>query len=111
MWRLLLLAAILVVPASAAAQFMDGNRLYARLQAGKRSDGVVEAAIATGYVTGVADAYPNCIPAGVTVGQLVDIALQYLEDHPEKRQLPAVTLVATAISEKFPCAPKGSSIK
>jgi hypothetical protein len=111
MWRVFLLAAMLAIPASAAAQFMDGNRLYGRLQAGKRSDGAVEGAIASGYVTGVADAYPNCIPAGVTVGQLSDIILQYLEDHPEKRQLPAVTLVATAISERFPCAQKGSSIK
>ena len=111
MWRLLLLAAMLAIPASATAQYMDGNRLYERLQAGKRSDGAVEGAIATGYVTGVADAYPNCIPAGVTVGQLFDTALQYLEDHPEKRNLPAATLVTTAISEKFPCAQKGSSIK
>lgn len=101
----------MVIPASAAAQYMDGNRLYGRLQAGKRSDGAVEEAIAIGYVTGVADASPNCIPDEVTVGQLSKIILQYLEAHPEKRQLPAVTLVTTAISEKFPCAQKGSPVK
>lgn len=70
------------------------------------------------YVIGVADtvmAYRTmfqlmgrpkaapCLAEGVTARQLVDIAKNYLRDHPEKRQNAADGLVFSSMAEAFPC--------
>jgi hypothetical protein len=44
-----------------------------------------------------------CIPPNVTVGQGVDIFVNYLRAHPESRHLPASAILATALIEAFPC--------
>ena len=44
-----------------------------------------------------------CLPAGVTLGQMSDVAVRYLQAHPEIRHHPAVALVRAALFEAFPC--------
>jgi hypothetical protein len=44
-----------------------------------------------------------CWPLGVTMGQHKDTFMTYLKDHPEARHEPAVKLLHTALTEKWPC--------
>lgn len=46
---------------------------------------------------------PVCRPDGVTVGQIVDIVVKYLENHPEERHEYAHKLVLTVLIENFKC--------
>jgi len=58
-----------------------------------------------GYVAGVVDMlYTVCLPDGMTRQQVIDVLTLWLRDHPEKRHLPASSLVAGALKEKFPCS-------
>ena len=68
------------------------------------------------YVEGVIDALQStfsalrmqqhalfCLPQGVISRQLVDIAINYLRDHPEQRHNVASANVALALANAFPC--------
>jgi hypothetical protein len=46
-----------------------------------------------------------CMPEHADAGQITDVAVRFLASHPERRHLPAVTLVAEALAEAFPCPP------
>jgi hypothetical protein len=69
--------------------------------------------LCAGFVVGIADAMSNvtgvlgrraCIPLpAVPRGQVIDVVKRYLEQHPETRHDSAVSLVAQALSEAFPC--------
>jgi hypothetical protein len=69
-----------------------------------------------GYIEGIADAmaggvmtqvydYKACVPnePGISAGQLKDIILRYLTNHPETRDWAGAGLVAHALEETFPC--------
>ena len=65
-----------------------------------------------GYTSAISDAMGDggivrgriaCIPVGVTRGQVEDVAVQFLKQHPEKRHFAADSLVAQALSKAFPC--------
>ena len=65
-----------------------------------------------GFIGGIADAmgagniingYRACLPAGVELGQVKDIVIQYLNANTQTRHLSAGGLVADAISNAFPC--------
>ena len=64
------------------------------------------------YISGVADTtasggvirgLKNCRHTHVTVQQLGDVVVQFLQKHPELRHHAASYLVAQALSESFPC--------
>lgn len=44
-----------------------------------------------------------CQPAKSTNGQLMDVVLKYLRDHPSERHLPISILAYSALIEAFPC--------
>ena len=44
-----------------------------------------------------------CPGQGVTNQQVGEVVIKWLNDHPEKRQLPAPFIVMTALNEAFPC--------
>ncbi len=44
-----------------------------------------------------------CIPKGVEPGQVLEVARNYLGEHPEGRHRPAASLVLVALAEVFPC--------
>jgi len=65
-----------------------------------------------GYLQGIADVmlagnevngYHVCIPPGILVGQLEDIALQFLRANPAVRHAATAGLVAKAYQQSFPC--------
>jgi hypothetical protein len=75
--------------------------------------------LCSGYINGVFDVAevfdedPNksqwyggwtaCVPAGVKVGQLVEVVKKWLREHPEDWHYNASSLVAEAFSKTWPC--------
>lgn len=63
-----------------------------------------------GYVSGVVDSgaldspwLRYCLPAGIKVPQMADVAYKYLVDKPATRHLGAAHLVRQALREAWPC--------
>jgi len=62
-----------------------------------------------GYITGIVDAMnmenPTCMKggSGISVRQVHDVAVQYLQSHPADRNYSADSLVRTAINDAFSC--------
>jgi hypothetical protein len=76
----------------AAAYFQDGNALYESCQ------NPAEQGYCLGYIVGIADAFGVgehrfCFPDHVKQGQLRDVVMLYLTNHPESRHRPAASLV------------------
>ena len=67
-----------------------------------------------GYIGGVADVdglegatFPerqrSCVPDNVSNGQLMDVVVKYLKEHPEERHMLAAILIVEALTKAFPC--------
>jgi hypothetical protein len=82
--------------------FLSGNELYQKCTAE-----AVGKSYCVGYVTGIADVMQIskslCVPDGVTVGQMVDVIVKYLRDHPEKRHYSVAAATFNTLSQTFPC--------
>jgi hypothetical protein len=99
-----------------SASFFTGVELHERLADWKRnpSKDIVSAAVGYGFVVGVADAIHGykeprtgfCYsrPDRVTTTELVDVVHAYLKERPQSAQLSAWSIVAAALSEKYPCS-------
>jgi hypothetical protein len=102
--------ASLIIPASTPsyAAFVTGNKLY--------SDCMEESPLfCLGYIDGVSDALDmaregnsraQCVPVGVTAGQVKDVVVRYLYAHPESRNLEGGYLVVAAIGGAWNCKDK-----
>jgi hypothetical protein len=111
--RAMIVAVVLssLAVAGTAEAGIKGNLLLEWCQADTPDPGLhfTDLALCRGYIVGVSDALTLmnqrllCVPEGVDGGQEIDILKLWLRDHPEKRHLPAVGLVAAALNEKFPC--------
>lgn len=66
-------------------------------------DGLISGVRHTGTGATPADVLGICIPNGVTKGQIRDVVLAFLTDHPEKRHEVAPVLVRGALAAAFPC--------
>ena len=44
-----------------------------------------------------------CEPEGVTVSQIVEVAVKYVADHPKRVHEPAAELIRNALADAFPC--------
>ncbi len=89
--------------ALAAGSWVNGNELKKYC-----SSNSYERGICLGFTSAVANIVANagwraCIPDGVTRGQLRDIMVKFLDDHPEALHLEAASLAARAYEEAFPC--------
>jgi hypothetical protein len=104
--RLLVLAAGLLWPVSGFSQpvFLSGNMLYGDCTADQGSS---DMAFCSGYVQGLSDALQSlkmmCAPKEVTAGQMRDVIVHHLSDHPEKRQFGAISEAGLALTNAFPC--------
>jgi Rap1a immunity proteins len=114
-----ILAVTLAATGTASATFKTGNDLYSECTA--PADWQRRFLFCYGYIEGIADAEdaedlrvigfmdPKAkanafyLPAGVQAGQLPDVAVQYLQAHPERRHNSAAALVELALSAAFPC--------
>lgn len=89
-----------------ALMFNNGNMLLADCTGS--TSGVSQC---IGYLKGVADALRSLgladglrtvnVPVGVTGGQLKDIVVQYIQEHPEMRHVAAAQLVYIALGRAF----------
>jgi hypothetical protein len=114
-----IVAVTLAATGTASATFKNGNDLYSECTA--PTDWQRRYLFCYGYIEGIADAEdiedlrasgfmdPKakgnalCLPAGVQLGQLKDVVVQYLVGHPERRHRSAAALVELALSAAFPC--------
>ena len=97
------IAILLCVPMFAHAEFWTGNNLLQNMK-GTNMDQIQ----AYGYVMGVFDTAAGVDHCGqsagnVTVGQINDIAKQYLEQNPSLRHFAADLLVRAAFGRTWPC--------
>jgi len=121
---LLLTAALLAAQESWQTKrrlvLVDGNELYSRCQSYERNVRVTEGRIeftgegadlvsagqCWGYVFAVIDSIPEgegLDPNSSVLGsQEIDVAIKYLQDHPELRPYGAYSLVRTALTQAFP---------
>jgi Rap1a immunity proteins len=118
MWLLLPALAVALMTSSVEADdgvprpvFYSGNLLL---------KACANAEVCVGFVAGVADTMVaaqeppggsvlglrTCIPASVTLGQAKDVAVRYIQEHPESRHYSAAKLVAEALDGAFPCPAK-----
>jgi hypothetical protein len=111
LYMLPVIISLLAAPYSAnAGAWKDGNDLLRQCKEGEAGNGV-SAGICLGYIVAVADTldaanringFTARIANAVTQGQLKQIAMKYLQEHPEQLHLGAAGLVAAALSEAFP---------
>jgi hypothetical protein len=101
-----ILAALLLTPCMALAQFETGNSLLSKLKNNTPTVGVVDQMFAAGYIIGIADSFYGvtfCPPNTVNVGQLNDVVKNFLEANPEVRHRPADIIVEVVLRNTFPC--------
>lgn len=122
------LALSMAVVQDAAAQQISGNDLYTACQ---EVDDMVKLGFCVGYLIGATEGQSwgaflvlnqiaatdgaeeanerinfflrHCVPADASNQQLRDVAMQYLEQNPASRHLPARGLIWQAYLEAFPC--------
>lgn len=97
-----------------AAIIFSGNQLQNLCSYSKSEEPNVASAACTMYILGVTDTLlmnddtettmkKPCPGKYVTRQQISDVVVKWLNDHPEKRDLPAPFIVMTALNEAFPC--------
>lgn len=68
--------------------------------------------LCAGYINGASDAsqcgnsvggFSHANPAGVTVGEVFDVFVRWMQAHPEQSSVGASTLVAKAMQDAYPC--------
>jgi hypothetical protein len=102
---LLLTAALLAAPVH--AEFFTGNILLAKCQ----SPDINDRLDCLGYITGAADAAQHrryCPPDTVTRGQIRDIVIAAMLRAPDIRHETADIIVAAALGNVWPCAPRAT---
>jgi hypothetical protein len=83
----------------------------------KEKEAIFNQAICVYYVRGFAHALmlweaterntaPICIPVEVKINQLLDVALNYLQAHPEQRHKRMVEILGDVLYDAFPCKKK-----
>jgi hypothetical protein len=107
-----LIAAVLLIGAShgAMAGFESGNRILTKCE----SESYYDQGYCLGHLQAVSDTYnvsaawhgfetDNCMPNGVTAGQLLRVWIKWANENPVKLHMDASSLVLLAYKEYFPC--------
>jgi hypothetical protein len=93
---------------AAAGGFESGNSLLTFCTSAQET----HREYCNGYVGGVADALLSdslavqsraCLPKDATLAQVTDAAVKWLQQNPQHRHYTAVSLIARALSDAFPC--------
>ena len=103
-------------PAKADTFYVDGNALLSRCNADEENFSKdILTGNCLGYVAGVVDSYEiaqssgimrryYCLPEGrISVRQLTDITIDYLENNPADRHHIGSSLILRALIAAFPC--------
>lgn len=103
-FKLFIFLSFLVISGPSLA--LNGNELFADL---KRNDVSYEYGYGSGFLIGAIQKSTletrklYCIPAGVTQRQIIDVTINYLQNSPEIRNLPAIILIEMAFMKAWPC--------
>jgi hypothetical protein len=91
--------------------FHSGNSLLEMCSHGQYS---ADNSYCLGYIAGMADAidaangsllgWRACPPNEATEGQIMDVVVQFLSQHPESRHYTASSQIARALANAFPCS-------
>ena len=106
------LLTLAVAGSAHADSFKTGNEVYAACE---DTSAPINWGFCRGYVIGTIDALiaqpaiertkPTfCTPERATVGQMADVAISYMKEHPEERANGAASIVWVAMMTAFPCA-------
>lgn len=106
-----LLALLIGVNTNAGVKGEYSNELLRDCTAPLR--GTFTSGFCLGYLKGAAEMsrlrakLPNlptvCVPDALTVGQVRNIVVSYIEEHPEELHYASIALVNNALDEAFPC--------
>jgi hypothetical protein len=109
---ILLLGALHAPPAEAGI-YLSGTDLFADCSVPKENPVYFSRTErCTGFIAGVVDATegirslqgkPYCIPEDVTLGQLNEVVLAYMQNNPANRSLAASALVIAAVGNTYSC--------
>ena len=101
------------LPATAHSAYLTGNTLHNDLVAWSNvaenravGDDVSNGMQGVSYIIGVADALSGttiCVTNQNSAGQLTAVVRKYLDDHPDRWQFTASSLVQDALQQAFPC--------
>jgi len=102
-----------------AHNYFNGNRLLEKCEAYINNTDIAEGNVCAGYISGISDLHETlvnwkilkqekgwCKPVDVYNSQLVRIVTKFLQENPEHLHKGASGMVATALSEAFPCTDK-----
>jgi len=109
--KMIALALALLGTGNAGAAFLDGRQLLEYCTGGGKQG----AKVCEGYVAGVVDSRLElhdremlekkfCLPVNVDLGQVVQVVVNYLFDHPDELEYTANSTVYVALQGAFPCA-------
>jgi len=105
--KTMLAAVLLALCTSVHGEFFSGNHLLAECESRDASSRID----CLGYTSGAADAAQGrfyCPPDGVTRGQVRDVVIAHLRANAAQRHLTADVLVALALRDVWPCAPRAT---
>lgn len=93
----------LLIPSFVHAGFYSGNELKEQCN---KTTGSYNRGICHGYVSAVIDIGDNilfCLPGNVTLGQMSDLVIKYMNENPAQLHKSADSIAVSAISKDFPC--------
>ena len=109
----LLFFVLTLLPALSYAEFLSGDELIEYFDALNRTDtdkprdgDWQKVGMLQGFMMGVSDTKRGvafCAPKGTSLGQLISITGEYLDNNPELWDRPAVDIAVKALSSAFPC--------
>jgi hypothetical protein len=105
--KVLLLAFLLIAPASLIAQ-STGNDLVKICSEGDKAEGSLDnhfqAGVCAGFIMGASTMVDGlCGTKNATNGQMIKIVRKYLDDHPEELNQSAPVLIEKSMKKAFPC--------
>jgi len=106
-----LAAALAISAPPALANYLTGKDLYADCS---KPQGSFSQGFCSGYISGVVDAIEHyqvskgaeksvCVPKEASIGQVKELVVRYLTQHPGERNNAASSLVWDAVRNSFPC--------
>ena len=104
-------AALAVSSLPASANYLTGKDLYGDCS---KPQGSFSQGFCSGYISGVVDAIEHyqvskgaekivCVPKEASIGQVKEVVVRYLTQHPDERNNTASSLVWDAVRKAFPC--------
>ena len=105
MKRLICICAAAILLAASPAIALTGSQLKEDGDKIEKAPGSYSSGYFDGYVLGVLDLTQGrlCIAERATTGEVLQVVIKYLKDHPEELHLRASDVVIKAVQTAWPC--------